>query len=90
MVALLELIEERIHCCWNGASLEESLHGLDGVIVVNDSVGIVSDYTETYVIDDGRSYLTLILELVDYLLDLLVRVVVIDIIADDIPYGEPS
>ena len=88
MIALLELIEESIHGGRNRTSFEEPLHSLDRPVVIDDTVRIISNDTETYVIDDGRSDLALILELVDYLLDLLVRAVIIDIIADDIPDGE--
>ena len=88
MIALLELIEESIHGGRNRTSFEEPLHSLDRPVVINDTVRIISNDTETYVIDDGRSDLSLVLELVDYLLDLLVRAVIIDIIADDIPDGE--
>ena len=88
MIVLLELIEESIHCGRNRTSFEEPLHSLDRPVVIDDTVRIISNDTETYVIDDGRSDLSLVLELVDYLLDLLVRAVIIDIIADDIPDGE--
>lgn len=90
MIALLELVEESFHIGRNRTSVKESLHSLYGVIVVDNAVSIISNNAETYIVDDGRPYLPLVLELVDDLLDLLVSVVVIDIIADDIPYGKSS
>ena len=88
MIALLELIEELVHSRRDGTSFQETFHGLDVSVVIYDTVGIVSDDTETYIIDDGRPDLTLILKLVDDLLDLLISVMVINIIADNVADGE--
>ena len=88
MIPLLESVEECFHSGRDRIPVKESFHRLNCFVVVNDTVRVVSDYAQIYIVDDGASDCTLILEFINYFLDLLIGVMVVDIVADDVAYGE--